>query len=66
MTAAEKAYEPRMKNAEKRAQKELEERRISKAIIQGLTEVLESEDATVEQKYHAAMYLNEKDWRRYL
>lgn len=64
--ATQKAVETRQRNAEKRAQKELEERRVKKALIQGLTEVLESDEVSAEQKYHAAMYLNELRWRNYL
>ena len=62
MTAAE----TRSANKAKRDEKEREERRIKRAIIQGLTEVLESDEVPAERKYEAAMYLNEINWRQYI
>ena len=59
MTATEKAVETRRKNKEARDQKYREERQLKESMKKALQEVLESDQATVDQKLEATKLLNE-------
>ena len=59
MTPAQKAVETRQRNKEKRAQKALDEKRISEAIIKGCLSVLDDESSSVDQRLEASKILTE-------
>ena len=59
MTSSEKAVETRRKNKEARDQKEREKRQIKESMKKALQEVLESDQATVDQKLEASKILSE-------
>ena len=59
MTPSEKAVETRRKNKEARDQKYREERQLKESMKKALQEVLESDQATVDQKLEATKLLNE-------
>lgn len=59
MTSSEKAVETRRRNKEARDQKDREKRRIKESMKKALQEVLESDQATVDQKLEASKILSE-------
>lgn len=59
MTSSEKAVETRRKNKEARDQKDREKRQIKESMKKALQEVLESDQATVDQKLEASKILSE-------
>lgn len=59
MTPTEKAVETRRKNKEKRDQKYREERELRESMKKALQEVLDSDQATVDQKLEASKILHE-------
>ncbi|MBO5389097.1 MAG: hypothetical protein J6A59_13390 [Lachnospiraceae bacterium] len=59
MTPTQKAVETRQSNKEKRAQKALDEKRISEAIIKGCLLVLDDDSSSVDQRLEASKILNE-------
>ncbi len=59
MTSSEKAVETRRKNKEARDQKYREERQLKELMKKSLQEVLENDQATVDQKLEASKILSE-------
>lgn len=59
MTSTEKAVETRRKNKEARDQKYREERELRESMKKALQEVLDSDQATVDQKLEASKILHE-------
>ena len=59
MTPTEKAVETRRKNKEARDQKYREERELRESMKKALREVLDSDQATVDQKLEASKILHE-------
>ena len=59
MTSSEKAVETRRKNKEARDQKDREKRQIKESMKKALQEVLESDQATVDQKLEASKIMSE-------
>lgn len=59
MTPTEKAVETRRKNKEARDQKYREERKLRESMKKALQEVLDSDQATVDQKLEASKILHE-------
>ena len=59
MTPSEKAVETRRKHKEAQEKKRQEERRIKESMTKALQEVLESDQATVDQKLEASKILSE-------
>ena len=59
MTPSEKAVETRRKHKEARDQKYREERQLKELMKKSLQEVLESDQATVDQKLEASKILSE-------
>lgn len=59
MTSSEKAVETRRKNKEARDQKYREERELRESMKKALQEVLDSDQATVDQKLEASKILHE-------
>lgn len=59
MTSSEKAVETRRRNKEARDQKDREKRQIKESMKKALQEVLESDQATVDQKLEASKILSE-------
>lgn len=59
MTPSEKAVETRRKHKEARDQKDREKRQIKESMKKALQEVLESDQATVDQKLEASKILSE-------